>query len=72
MRSIFTDFRKQLAWFMLFLSAASPALSGELIRPEQVLSVVTADWNDGGGGFERAVLIQSDREPGASELLIYL
>ncbi len=74
MKSILSDFRKQLAVLALLLfvsSGASPACSDELIRPEQVLSVVTADWN-GDGSFDRAVLIASNLEPGSTELLIYL
>lgn len=41
------------------------------IRPERVLSVVTADWN-GDGSFDRAILIASEAEPDQADLLVYL
>ena len=63
---------KSTAVIALMISLACPAVAdARTIRPEQVLSVVTADWNDD-GSFDRAVLIESDFEPGATELLIYL
>jgi hypothetical protein len=41
------------------------------VRPQNVLSVVTADWNSD-GSFDRAILIESETEPDQSNLLIYL
>jgi hypothetical protein len=41
------------------------------IRPERVLSVVTADWN-GDGAFDRALLLTSETEPDQADLLVYL
>jgi hypothetical protein len=41
------------------------------VRPERVLSVVTADWN-GDGLFDRALLIASETEPDQADLLVYL
>jgi hypothetical protein len=41
------------------------------VRPERVLSVVTADWN-GDGAFDRALLIASATEPDQVDLLVYL
>ena len=43
----------------------------ETIRPERVLSVVTADWN-GDGAFDRALLIASATAPDEADLLVYL
>jgi hypothetical protein len=41
------------------------------VRPERVLSVVTADWN-GDGSFDRAILLASEAEPDQADLLLYL
>ena len=41
------------------------------VRPERVLSVVTADWNSD-GSFDRALLIASETEPDQADLLVYL
>jgi hypothetical protein len=41
------------------------------VRPERVLSVVTADWN-GDGSFDRAILLASEAEPDQADLLVYL
>lgn len=43
----------------------------DTIRPQRVLSVVTADWNKD-GSFDRAVLIESETEPDQADLLVYL
>jgi hypothetical protein len=45
--------------------------SDDAIRPERVLSVVTADWN-GDGAFDRALLLTSETEPDQADLLVYL
>ena len=45
--------------------------SDNTVRPERVLSVVTADWNDD-GAFDRALLIASETEPDQVDLLVYL
>ena len=45
--------------------------SDDAIRPERVLSVVTADWNND-GAFDRALLIASETEPDEVDLLVYL
>lgn len=41
------------------------------VRPENVLSVVTADWNND-GSFDRALLIASETESDQADLWIYL
>src|SRR5262249_41769973 len=41
------------------------------VRPDRVLSVVTADWN-GDGAFDRALLIASETESDQADLLVYL
>ena len=46
-------------------------LANNTIRPEKVIQVVTTDWN-GDGGFDRALLIESETEPDQVDLLIYL
>jgi len=56
---------------MLLAMTVPVVASGIGIHPEQVLSVVTADWNDD-GGFDRAVLVESVKEAGSTELLIFL
>jgi len=66
----FSLFSTMAAMLVLF-PFATPAADDANIRPEQVLSVVTADWNND-GGFDRAVLLESDKQPGGTELLIYL
>ncbi len=66
----FSLFSTMAAMLVLF-PFPTPAADDVNIRPEQVLSVVTADWNDD-GGFDRAVLLESDKQPGGTELLIYL
>jgi hypothetical protein len=49
-----------------------PVQAGDnTVRPEKVLSVVTADWNDD-GSFDRAILIASETESDQADLLIYL
>jgi hypothetical protein len=45
--------------------------SDDTVRPERVLSVVTADWNND-GAFDRALLIASETEPDEVDLLVYL
>ncbi len=46
---------------------AAAAQAPEMIRPEQVLSVVTADWNSD-GSMDRALLVQNEDD---ADLFIY-
>jgi hypothetical protein len=60
-------------WFVfLFLFNVSLSHAGDKhISPKNVLSVVTADWNED-GSFDRAVLALSESDPDETELFIYL
>jgi len=61
-----------IAGFLVCSIPSHPVYASDVaIRPERVLSVVTADWN-GDGSFDRAILITSEAEPDQADLLVYL
>lgn len=41
------------------------------VKPENILAVVTADWNED-GSFDRAILLASETETDQADLLVYL
>ena len=59
-----------LLFFMLFDTTYLSA-GNKCIKPEDVLSVLTGDWNDD-GNFDKSLLLLSESEPGETLLLIYL
>lgn len=61
---------RALPCLALLLAGLAPALAAapESVRPDRVLSVVTADWN-GDGSMDRALLVQGED---AADLFIYL
>lgn len=57
---------------VLTSSGISPAHAGDRhVSPENVLSAVTAEWNND-GYFDRSVLVLSESDPSETELFIYL
>jgi hypothetical protein len=58
-----------LIWCLSILLVIATHVYADTVRPESVLSVVTADL-DGDGSLDRAVLIASETE--GADLLIYL
>lgn len=54
----------------LMFQAAAYAVDNT-VKPENILAVVTADWNED-GSFDRAILLASETETDQVDLLIYL
>ena len=63
--------KKTLSFLMALLLCPLAHADESVIRPEKILGVVTADWNDD-GHFDRAVLVESATESDQADVLIYL